>query len=143
MKIVWQWLLAIVLYALFSAGAADLWPMLAHIHHNDHRVPAGIELAMNGVLIPLGVGFLIALFVRRELLGTPWPLLLAPFLLHLATGYVTDSFYSPYSTELLSLVGSGAIQGATALLGWLVYGWLHGRRIASPRGQAATVTALR
>ncbi len=140
MKIVWQWVLGIMLYVLLYTGATDLWPMLAHIHHNDHQLPVAIGIALNGVVIPFGIGFLIAVCLRRELLGTALPFLVAPFLLGAATGYVTDSFYPPYSQEFLSLVGAGAMQGVSALLGWGVHRRFSGRRQASTPSELPAVS---
>lgn len=132
MKKIWRWLVAIALYSLLFTGATDLFPMIAHIHHNDLNLPAAITLAINAVVFPFGIGYLLAMCLRRELLGSVWPLILAPFLLHTVTGYVTDSFYPPYSTDFLSLFLAGAPQGLCASFGWLVCQRFGGRQFMAP-----------
>jgi hypothetical protein len=64
------------------------------------------------------VGCLVAGTLRRRLAISPWPLLVAPFVLSLAIGYMSDSFYPPFWTELLSRLPAGAVQGLSAWAGW-------------------------
>ena len=121
MKILREWTLAVLLFGLLFLGATDVSEMLLHFHHNDHEIPAAIGIAINGALIPLGIGVLIAACVKRELLGSPWPLLLAPSLLFAFQGYAMESFYRPYTTEALTLILLGATEGVMTTLGWLAY----------------------
>jgi hypothetical protein len=120
-KTVWQSVLVIVLYALHYMGATDGSVMIMHFHHNDHQIPIAIGVAVNGIMIPFGIGLLIAACLRGELLGSAWPLLFAPTLLSAATRHAMDAFYPPYSKEALSLLGTGVMQGVSALLGWFLY----------------------
>ena len=120
--------MAIFLYGLLYLGAIDISTMLMHFRHWDVQVPIAIGIAVNGVMIPLGIGFLIAACVQRKVPKYAWPLLLAPLLVSAFEQYVTDSLYAPYWKECLALIGAGAAQGIIAMLGWLLYRRLSERR---------------
>jgi hypothetical protein len=128
MKTFWQWVLTILLYGLLYMGATDGSVMIMHFHHNDHRMPIGIGVGVNGIVIPFGIGFLIAACLRRELLGSAWPLVFAPALLSATSRYAMNEFYPPYSKEALSLLGTGVMQGVSAFLGWFLYRRFSGMR---------------
>lgn len=120
LKIAGRWLLTIALFSLLYMGATDLLSMAVHIHHNDQQLPQALAMVLYSVVLPAGVGYLIAFCVRNQLLGSVLPLLVGPFLLLVLTGYLRDSFYPPYRDELLVLLGSGAIQGVSATAGYLL-----------------------
>jgi hypothetical protein len=133
MKTVWQLLSTILLYGLLYLGSIDVSTMLMHFRHWDVQVPIAIGISVNGVLIPLGIGFLIAMCVRREVLRSAWPLLVAPLVVFAMEEYVSDTLYAPYWKQVLSLLGMGAAQGFIATIGWHLYQRLRERH--QPRSE--------
>jgi len=138
MKKMGQWALTVFIYTLLYEGANDgLWPMIEHFQHHDWQMPGMVDGAISSVLLPFLAAYLLASTSRQQVLGSsPWPFLLAPFMLLVSAKYLADAFYPPFWSEFLSDAGVGAIQGASAMAGW----FLH-KRVNSHQAIAAPIAA--
>jgi hypothetical protein len=120
MKKTFQWITVMLFYGLLYSGANQLWPLASQFRHPDHQVGPGISTLVRGFALSFAVGVLISMAMKREFTRLVWPLAIAPFFLLLATGYLEDSFYPPYSSDLLALCAAGALQAIGACGAWLV-----------------------
>jgi uncharacterized membrane protein AbrB (regulator of aidB expression) len=128
------WALVIVVYMLLYMGMTDgLWPTLAHFRHMDWKVPEAMDGIIGSVACPFIAGCIVGGALRREL-SSPWPVLIAPLLLIVALGYASDSFYSPWWSEGLARLASGAVQGTFAWVGWFLYTRLSRRKSRAETG---------
>ena len=122
MKMAGLWVLVIAMYFLLFHGVEEsLWPMITHFRHMDRRIPEAMDGVVGSVLAPFIVGCLFAGTLRRQLAGSPWPILIAPSAAIVVLGYTSDSLYPPWWTELLARLAGGAVQGPCTWAGWFVY----------------------
>src|SRR5436309_3795892 len=110
LKVSGKWAWQAVMYILMYTGVNQFfWPMVAHFRHNDWQVPGMLDAALSSVVFPFLLAYFLATTLRER--SSPWPFLVAPLLAMVVTKYVTDSFYPPFWSESLSLLGAGAVQG--------------------------------
>jgi hypothetical protein len=131
MKTIGRWVLVIVIYILLYAGADQgVWPLIANFRHHDWQMPKWLDMGVSSLLLPMVIACLIACTLRRDLQEHfPWPLLLAPFVLMTLTKYMGDAFYTPYSTEFLTLLAAGIAQATSVWVGWFLWHQLTRERV--------------
>jgi hypothetical protein len=122
--------LLITTYLLAYLGlSGSISPTLMHWSHREAAVSPILQLLFFSVLAPFALALMLRLLASTELRGRRWPIATAPLVTLVVIAFLEDTIHKPYGIELLSLLSAGAVQGASAFLGWQICVVLRQRNV--------------